>query len=97
MKSQIDLIDRMARLMDSIENNTVSAEKAGAMIKAADVVVQVMKTEAAVYAASRGALMPTFTRLEAGLPHDPEEAEQERERQRIAAEKQERQRRLGRA
>lgn len=97
MKSQIDLIDRMARLMDSIENDTVSAEKAGAMIKAADVVVQVMKTEAAVYAASRGALMPTFTRLEAGLPHDPEEAEQQRERQRIAAEKQERQRRLGRA
>ncbi|NLY57045.1 MAG: hypothetical protein GX071_00820 [Gammaproteobacteria bacterium] len=97
MKSQTDLIDRMARLMDSIENDTVSAEKAGAMIKAADVVVQVMKTEAAVYAASRGALMPTFTRLEAGLPHDPEEAEQERERQRIAAEKQERQRRLGRA
>lgn len=97
MKSQIDLIDRMARPMDSIENNTVSAEKAGAMIKAADVVVQVMKTEAAVYAASRGALMPTFTRLEEGLPHDPEEAEQQRERQRIAAEKQERQRRLGRA
>lgn len=97
MKSQTDLIDRMAKLMDSIENDTVSAEKAGAMIKAADVVVQVMKTEAAVYAASRGALMPTFTRLEAGLPHDPEEAEQERERQRIAAEKQERQRRLGRA
>ena len=97
MKNQIDLIDRMAKLMDSIENDTVSTEKAGAMIKAADVVVQVMKTEAAVYAASGGALMPTFTRLEAGLPHDPEEAEQERERQRIAAEKQERQRRLGRA
>lgn len=97
MKNQNDLIDRMARLMDSIEAGSIDCEKAGAVIKAADVVVQVMKTEAALYSASGGALMPSFTQLGKGLPRDPGEAEQERERQRIAADKAARQQRLERA
>lgn len=95
MKNQIDLVDRMSKLMDSIESGGVDVDKAGAIIKAADVVVQVMKTEASIYSASRGTLRPSFTRVEAGLPHDPEEAEQELERQRIAVLKEERSRRLG--
>lgn len=52
MKNQLDLIERMTRLMDGIESGAVSIDKAKAMTQAADVVVQVMKTEAAVYAAS---------------------------------------------
>lgn len=63
MKNQLDLIDRMTRLMDGIESGAVSIDKAKAMTQAADVVVQVMKTEAAVYAASEGALMPSFLKL----------------------------------
>mgnify|MGYP006380144127 CR=1 FL=1 len=51
MKNQLDLIDRMGRLMDGIESGAVSIDKAKAMTQAADVIVQVMKTEAAVYAA----------------------------------------------
>lgn len=63
MKNQLDLIDRMTRLMDGIESGAVSIDKAKAMTQAADVVVQVMKTEAAVYAASEGGLMPSFLKL----------------------------------
>ena len=110
MKNQIDLIERMARLMDSIENGAIDAEKAGAMIKAADVVVQVAKTEAAMYSASRGAMRPTFMSLEqapalpspggqngAGQTFTPDEVAQERERARLEAVRAERVARLGRA
>src|SRR5690554_5523274 len=97
MKRQTDLIELIARLMDSSESNANSGEQAGAMIREADVAMKVMNSEAIEFAASRATLRPTFTRLAAGLPADPEEAEQERERQRIAAEKEERRRRLERA
>ena len=64
MKNQLDLIKRMTKLMDGIESGTVSIDKAKAITQAADVVVQVMKTEAAVYAASEGALCPSFLQLQ---------------------------------
>lgn len=64
MKNQLDLIARMTSLMDGIESGTVSIDKAKAITQAADVVVQVMKTEAAVYAASEGALCPSFLQLQ---------------------------------
>lgn len=60
-------------------------------------VVQVMKTEAAIYSASGGTMRPAFTQLNNGLSHDPDEAAQERERQRSAADKAARQQRLERA
>lgn len=64
MKNQFDLIHRMTQLMDGIESGTVSIDKAKAITQAADVVVQVMKTEAAVYAASEGALCPSFLQMQ---------------------------------
>jgi hypothetical protein len=63
MKNQLDLIDRMSALMDKIESGAVTIEKAKAITQAADVVVQVMKTEAAIYAASEGAARPSFIRV----------------------------------
>lgn len=111
MKNQTDLIERMAKLMDSIEDGSIDADKASAIIKAADVVVQVAKTEAQIYAASRGAMRPAFMALEQApdvpaparqngsrverLP-TPEEAAHERERVRNEAVKAERVARLGR-
>ena len=64
MKNQLDLIARMTSLMDGIEAGTVSLDQAKAITQAADVVVQVMKTEASIYAASEGALRPSFLQLE---------------------------------
>jgi hypothetical protein len=83
MKNQLDLIDRMSSLMDGIQDGSITVDKASAITKAAEVVVQVMKTEAAVYAASEGALMPSFIKVggEAG---------------RIASEREERMKRLAR-
>lgn len=63
MKNQLDLIDRMGRLMDGIESGAVSIDKAKAMTQAADVIVQIMKTEAAVYAASEGSALPSFIKV----------------------------------
>ena len=98
MKNQTDLIDRMARLMDSIESGTIDVDKAGAVIKAADVVVQVMKTEAAVFAASGGAMRPTFIALEQQpVGADVEQLRHELELERQARAKAERLARLGRA
>lgn len=98
MKNQKDLVDRMTRLMDSIESGGIEIDKAGAVIKAADVVVQVMKTEAAVFAASRGTMLPEFMAVN-HQPHPltPDELAQERERQQIAANKAARIERQGRA
>lgn len=76
MKNQLDLIDRMSRLMDGIESGAVSIDKAKAMTQAADVIVQVMKTEAAVYAASEGALVPTFMKLGGELAQVSSEREE---------------------
>ncbi|QJD58159.1 hypothetical protein HG264_04130 [Pseudomonas sp. gcc21] len=94
MKNQTDLIDRMASLMDKIEQGTIDIDKAGAVIKAADVVVQVMKTEAAIFSSSGGAMRPTFLAMDyqprkpsLPAPVADEEAEQERERQLIAQRK----------
>lgn len=64
MKNQLDLIERMSQLMGGIQSGAISIDKAKAMTQAADVVVQVMKTEAAVYAASEGAVRPSFLQLE---------------------------------
>lgn len=64
MKNQLDLIARMTSLMDGIEAGTVSLDQAKAITQAADVVVQVMKTEASIYAGSEGALRPSFLQLE---------------------------------
>jgi uncharacterized protein with LGFP repeats len=63
MKNQLDLIERMSQLMDGIQSGAISIDKAKAMTQAADVVVQVMKTEATVYAASEGAVRPSFLKL----------------------------------
>lgn len=64
MKNQLDLIERMSQLMDGIQSGAISIDKAKAMAQAADVVVQVMKTEASIYAASECALRPSFLQLE---------------------------------
>lgn len=98
MKNQTDLIDRMAKLMDSIEAGTIEVDKAGAVIKAADVVVQVMKTEAAIFSASGGAMRPSFTALEQQeVGADVEQLRHELQRERALREKAERQARLGRS
>lgn len=62
MKNQTDLISKMAALMDKIETGSVSVDQAKAITAAADVIVQVMKTECALYAASEGVLEPSFIR-----------------------------------
>lgn len=84
MKNQLDLINRMSSLMDGIESGAVSIDKAKAMTQAADVIVQVMKTEAAVYAASEWALVPSFMKLGGELA-------------RVSSEREERLKRLARA
>jgi len=60
MKNQLDLITRMSGLMDAIQNGTVDVDRASAMIKAADVIVEVMKTEAVLYRISDGDMQPSF-------------------------------------
>lgn len=69
--------------MDGIQDGSITVDKASAITKAAEVVVQVMKTEAAVYAASEGALMPSFIKVGG-------------EAARIANEREERMKRLAR-
>jgi hypothetical protein len=69
VKNRLDLIERMTKLMDGIESGAVTIDKAKAITQAADVVVQVMKTEAAVYAASEGALSPSFLKLQGERTH----------------------------
>lgn len=82
MQNQLDLIARMTSLMDGIERGTVSIDKAKAITQAADVVVQVMKTEAAIYASSEGALRPCFLKLNG--EHARVEADRSARMQRLA-------------
>ena len=82
MKNQLDLIERMTKLMDGIESGAVSIDKAKAITQAADVVVQVMKTEAAVYAASEGALCPSFLQLQG--PRSQAQAERQARLERLS-------------